>query len=133
MSSALFYQLLLGELNLLNEEAGAAFSLLLDAARQTGDARLFQRSVEYRTAIARRRFRLAGSARLAEGNHLILLHQPVSDFIFQHRRLVHRSQPFAVNDAHATKAASHAFAQEQRHRLARLIRAQPYANPVGPA
>ena len=46
LSSALFYQLLLGELNLLNQEAGAAFSLLLDAARQTGDARLFQRSVE---------------------------------------------------------------------------------------
>ena len=46
LNSSLFYQLLLGELSLRSDDGGAAFSLLLDAARQTGDARLYQRSIE---------------------------------------------------------------------------------------
>ena len=46
LDGPLFYQLLLGELNANGDEPGAAFSLMLDAARKTGDARLYQRSVE---------------------------------------------------------------------------------------
>ena len=46
MDSALFYQLLLGELNVQAQEPAVAFSLLLDAARKTGDEDLFRRSVQ---------------------------------------------------------------------------------------
>ena len=46
MDSALFYQLLLGELNAQSQEPAAAFALLLDAARKTGDEALFRRSVQ---------------------------------------------------------------------------------------
>ena len=46
LTAELFYQLLLGELNVMGGEPGVAFSLLLDAARKTGDARLFQRATD---------------------------------------------------------------------------------------
>lgn len=46
MDGALFYQLLLGELNAHAQEPAAAFSLMLDAARKTGDEALFRRSVQ---------------------------------------------------------------------------------------
>jgi len=46
LDGPLFYQLLLGELNADGDEPGAAFSLILDAARKTGDPRLYQRAVE---------------------------------------------------------------------------------------
>ena len=46
LDSALFYQLLLGELNARDGEPGTAFSLILDAARKTSDAQLYQRAVE---------------------------------------------------------------------------------------
>jgi tetratricopeptide (TPR) repeat protein len=45
LDSGLFYQLLLGELNARAEEPGAAFSLILDAARKTNDPLLFKRAV----------------------------------------------------------------------------------------
>ncbi|HEX2544412.1 MAG TPA: hypothetical protein VHL79_06020, partial [Ramlibacter sp.] len=46
MDAALFYQLLLGELNARGEEPGAGFALILDAARKTSDPALYQRAVE---------------------------------------------------------------------------------------
>ncbi len=46
MDAELFYQLLLGELNARTDESGAGFALILDAARKTGDATLYQRAVE---------------------------------------------------------------------------------------
>ena len=49
LDAELFYQLLLGELNALNGlggSAGTSYSLMLDAARKTNDAALFQRAVE---------------------------------------------------------------------------------------
>jgi tetratricopeptide (TPR) repeat protein len=46
LDGELFYQLLLGELTAQGGEPGTGFSLILDAARKTGDARLFQRAVE---------------------------------------------------------------------------------------
>ncbi|MFZ4480126.1 MAG: tetratricopeptide repeat protein [Rhodoferax sp.] len=46
LDSELFYQLLLGELNVRSGEPGAGYSLLLDAARKTNDSRLYQRAVE---------------------------------------------------------------------------------------
>lgn len=46
LDGALFYQLLLGELSANSDEPGTAFSLMLDAARKTGDVRLYQRAVE---------------------------------------------------------------------------------------
>ncbi|MBV5296985.1 MAG: tetratricopeptide repeat protein [Rhodoferax sp.] len=46
LSSTLFYQLLLGELNARSEDSGAAFSLMLDAARKTGDPAVYKRAVQ---------------------------------------------------------------------------------------
>jgi tetratricopeptide (TPR) repeat protein len=46
LNSELFYQLLLGELDARNGEPGAAYSLILDAARKTNDAKLYQRAVD---------------------------------------------------------------------------------------
>jgi len=46
LDGALFYQILLGELNARSEEPGTAFSILLDAARKTNDPALFKRSVQ---------------------------------------------------------------------------------------
>ena len=46
MDSALFYQLLLGELNAQAQDPATAFALLLDAARRTGDEAVFRRSVQ---------------------------------------------------------------------------------------
>lgn len=45
LDSGLFYQLLLGEMNARADEPGAAFSLILDAARKTNDPALFKRAV----------------------------------------------------------------------------------------
>lgn len=46
LSAELLYELLLAELSYGNQDPGTAFSLLLDSARKTGDARLYQRAVE---------------------------------------------------------------------------------------
>lgn len=46
MDAVLFYQLLLGELNVRNGSAGSGFSMILDAAQKTGDPALFQRAVD---------------------------------------------------------------------------------------
>jgi tetratricopeptide (TPR) repeat protein len=46
LDAELFYQLLLGELNVRSEEPAAGFALILDAARKTGDPALYQRAVE---------------------------------------------------------------------------------------
>jgi predicted Zn-dependent protease len=45
LDAALFYQVVLGELNAQGNEPGTAYSLLLDAARKTNDAGLFERAV----------------------------------------------------------------------------------------
>jgi predicted Zn-dependent protease len=46
MDAALFYQLLLGELNARGEEPAAGFALVLDAARKANSPALYQRAVE---------------------------------------------------------------------------------------
>jgi tetratricopeptide (TPR) repeat protein len=46
LDAELFYQLLLGELNVRAAEPSAGFALILDAARKTSDPTLYQRSVE---------------------------------------------------------------------------------------
>ncbi len=46
LDSALFYQLLVGELTLQEGEPAASFALILDAARKTGDAQLYQRATD---------------------------------------------------------------------------------------
>ena len=46
LDAELFYQLLLGELNVRSEEPAAGFALILDAARKTSDPALYQRAVE---------------------------------------------------------------------------------------
>lgn len=46
LDGELFYQLLLGELTAQGGEAATGYSLILDAARKTGDPRLYQRAVE---------------------------------------------------------------------------------------
>lgn len=46
LDAPLFYQLLIGELQLQQGEPGAAYSLILDAARRTRDEQLFRRAVE---------------------------------------------------------------------------------------
>jgi hypothetical protein len=45
MDAPLFYQLLIGELELNSGQAGVAFQVLLDAARRTADEELFKRVV----------------------------------------------------------------------------------------
>ena len=45
LDGELFYQLLLGELNAYGGEAGTGYSLILDAARKTNDAKLYERAV----------------------------------------------------------------------------------------
>ena len=46
LTAPLFYQLLLGELNIAEGEPGAGYSLILDAARKQKDEQLFKRAVE---------------------------------------------------------------------------------------
>ena len=46
MDGQLFYQLLLGEVNARGGEPGLGFQLILDAARKTGDARLYRRATD---------------------------------------------------------------------------------------
>ena len=46
LDGQLFYQLLLGELNVRQGSAGTGFSLVLDAARKTRDPAVFQRAVD---------------------------------------------------------------------------------------
>ncbi|HEY3048064.1 MAG TPA: tetratricopeptide repeat protein [Polaromonas sp.] len=46
LDSALFYQLLVGEITAQDGEPAAGFALLLDAARKTNDAQLYQRATD---------------------------------------------------------------------------------------
>src|SRR6476469_4601698 len=46
LDAELFYELLLGELNVQGTEPAAGFALVLDAARRTNDPSLYQRAVE---------------------------------------------------------------------------------------
>ena len=46
LGSALFYQLLVGEISAQNGDTASAFSLMLDAARKSNSERLYQRAVE---------------------------------------------------------------------------------------
>lgn len=46
LDAELFYQLLLGELNVRGDQAAAGFALILDAARKANDPSLYQRAVE---------------------------------------------------------------------------------------
>lgn len=46
MDAELFYELLLSELSVQSNEPGAGFSLVLNAARRSNDAQLYQRAVE---------------------------------------------------------------------------------------
>ncbi len=46
MTGELLYEILLGELNLRQDEPAAGFSLLLDAARKSNDVQLYDRAVE---------------------------------------------------------------------------------------
>jgi tetratricopeptide (TPR) repeat protein len=46
LDSQLFYQLLIGEIELRSGEAGTAYSVVLDAARKTKDEQLFRRATE---------------------------------------------------------------------------------------
>ncbi|RYX94213.1 MAG: tetratricopeptide repeat protein [Comamonadaceae bacterium] len=46
LDGELFYQLLLGEINARGGEPGAGYALILDAARKTNDAKLYQRAAD---------------------------------------------------------------------------------------
>ena len=46
LDAQLFYQLLLGEISLQRGDPGAAYSLVLDAARRSRDGQLFQRAIQ---------------------------------------------------------------------------------------
>jgi tetratricopeptide (TPR) repeat protein len=46
LDGALFYELLLGEITTQEGEPAAGFALMLDAARKTGDAQLYQRATD---------------------------------------------------------------------------------------
>jgi len=49
LDAPLFYQLLLGEIELRDGQAGTAYQLMLDAARRTKDEQLFRRATEIAT------------------------------------------------------------------------------------
>lgn len=67
-AAELFYQVLVGELSLRASDPGAAYSLILDAARKSNDPELFQRSVEI--ALQSRSGEAAlQAARLWKGEH----------------------------------------------------------------
>src|SRR5262245_2330323 len=46
LDAPLFYQLLIGEMELRSGEVGTAYQVLLDAARKTQDPELFRRATE---------------------------------------------------------------------------------------
>lgn len=46
LDASLFYQLLIGEIELRSGDAGSAYQVLLDAARRSGDEGLFRRAIE---------------------------------------------------------------------------------------
>jgi len=46
LDAPLFYQLLLGEIELREGQAGTAYQLMIDAARRTKDEQLFRRATE---------------------------------------------------------------------------------------
>ncbi|GAB3490089.1 tetratricopeptide repeat protein [Curvibacter fontanus] len=46
LDGELFYQLMVGEFSTQHGETGVGYSLILDAARKTGDARLYQRAID---------------------------------------------------------------------------------------
>jgi len=46
LDAALFYQLLVGEMTLQDGDPASGFALILDAARKTGDAQLYQRATD---------------------------------------------------------------------------------------
>jgi Flp pilus assembly protein TadD len=46
LDAALFYQLLIGEMEMQRGELGTAYQVLLDAARRTGDEGLYRRAIE---------------------------------------------------------------------------------------
>ncbi len=46
LDGELFYQLLIGEISTLRNEPGTGYALLLDGARKTNDARLYQRAID---------------------------------------------------------------------------------------
>ncbi|MFZ2294379.1 MAG: hypothetical protein WAW46_05010, partial [Polaromonas sp.] len=46
LDSTLFYELLLGEITTQEGEPAAGFALMLDAARKTSDAKLYQRATD---------------------------------------------------------------------------------------
>ena len=46
LDAPLFYQILIGEIELRQGEPGAAFEVILDAARRTRDDALFRRAVD---------------------------------------------------------------------------------------
>ena len=46
LDASLFYQLLLGEIELREGQAGTAYQLMIDAARRTKDEQLFRRATE---------------------------------------------------------------------------------------
>lgn len=46
LDAPLFYQLLIGEMELQRGEHGVAYQLMLDAARRTGDEQLFRRAIQ---------------------------------------------------------------------------------------
>ncbi|MBI5259283.1 MAG: tetratricopeptide repeat protein [Burkholderiales bacterium] len=46
LDAPLFYQLLIGELELREGRVGSAFEVMLDAARRSGDDKLYQRAIE---------------------------------------------------------------------------------------
>ncbi|MFM2051868.1 MAG: hypothetical protein RL682_2359, partial [Pseudomonadota bacterium] len=51
LNSALFYQLLIGELSAQSDDPGLAYSLILDAARKSNSEQLYERAVELALSI----------------------------------------------------------------------------------
>mgnify|MGYP007070997635 CR=1 FL=1 len=70
LDAQLFYQLLIGEIELREGAAGTAYDLILDAARKTRDEQLFRRATE-----------IALQARAAQGEGFLALRIQRDEFV----------------------------------------------------
>jgi hypothetical protein len=94
LTGELLYQILLGEMNLRHGEPAAGFSLLLDAARKSNDAQLYDRAVEIALQARRQLAQIATLHEAAEGGLLAV--EKVAGFAGRHDRSARPENPVEV-------------------------------------
>jgi hypothetical protein len=140
LDAPLFYQLLLGEIELREGQAGTAYQLMLDAARRTKDEQLFRRATEI--ALQARAGEQALSATLAWRqdaagvDRCAALPDPAARRAQPHRRCRGAACALAAPDGTADAAGGDrggaalpgAWRRSQDDARARRARAAPYVD-----